>query len=210
MTSWGCCFSPLYPFCQLQAGAAIYVPAGVLRGGSPRGWRSAGALQNCRSEGCAAQCFVALLGEKQLLSCVSEPSHCQHKFTRCPASRHSRPVSHGHHHPPATLRRDAKQGWSSAPVPRSVTQPRKATPSACEASGRLLPYLHASCSLLRGCVGSSRDGPRQRTWWYCSKAACLHSALQYVTYSEGNSTQHWLQQQEKGGPRPSCAPSLTI
>lgn len=43
------------------------------------------------------------------------------------------------------------------------------------------PYLHASCSLLRGCVGSSRDGPRQRTWWYCSRAACLHSALQYVT-----------------------------
>lgn len=45
----------------------------------------------------------------------------------------------------------------------------------------MLPHLHASLSLLMGWSGSSWEGPRHRTRWYWSAAACRHSILQYIT-----------------------------
>lgn len=45
-----------------------------------------------------------------------------------------------------------------------------------------LSHLHASFSLLMGWSGSSWEGPKHRTRWYWSAAACRHSLLQYITW----------------------------
>lgn len=42
-------------------------------------------------------------------------------------------------------------------------------------------HRHASLSLLMGWSGSSWEGPKHRTRWYWSAAACRHSLLQYRT-----------------------------
>lgn len=77
--------------------------------------------------------------------------------------------------------------WETTMEETASTEPRQAgSREGCRREGGKATYLQASCSLLRGCRGSSWEGPGHRTRWYCSAAARWHSALQYITCGEGS------------------------
>lgn len=100
----------------------------MLRGGSPRGWRPAGVPRNCRSEGCAAQCFVALDWEKNKECSAGCPNPWAANITS--SNQEEEPGSIPRPSPPSS---PLLQGY------KARSQPRRATSLAHGAAGRSGP-----------------------------------------------------------------------